>query len=681
MATKWEPRFEGEVLPESLFAQAHAATSEVTLITDARQNIVHVSQTFTTITGYSPEDVVGLNCRLLQGPGSDPETKRAMRTAMAAGEPFRGEILNYRKDGSAFWNDLSMVPLRDAGGRIVHYASVQRDINTRIALHEQLRFQAMHDPVTGLPNRVALTGRFQDVFAKGDHTKVTAAVGMIDLDDFRTVNNAFGHEAGDQVLKEWAVRMQANMRDGDFLGRMGGDEFILLVKDIDRAAAPVVLAGILDSLHDVVERPFIVSGRSISVGMSMGLALYPRDGCDMASLLRNADDALYQSKKLKTNRDRWWTLSDTDSVTELGSDLNYLKAGVAGLGGRLESSAIDGYRERLRSGGLESYMQPVIDLRDGSVHLFEALARLRMPDGRIASPGEFLPYLTEDELDLLFVGMIDQALGWVARWDREGLRANISVNLPPSTLLNPDCVELVRTALQRHGISPDRLGLELLESQTLEWEVQRDALDQLVGLGVGLAMDDLGAGYSSLKRLSVLPFNAIKLDRELLTEIRRKPVETLSMIASLIQMGRDFEMNVAIEGLEDLGITEAAVVLGAPLGQGFYLSRPLPAAEAAGWARDFTFDAQMNAPRTYLGGLAYHWQFARLGAPHPRPLGACPLTGLLDDSPASEDVMRWHALQHDPDETHPSAGRLLIDWLVQQIRRKGAGTPGVFTPI
>ncbi|WP_165802575.1 EAL domain-containing protein [Arthrobacter sp. Bz4] len=681
MATKWEPRFEGEVLPESLFAQAHAATSEVTLITDASQNIVHVSQFFTTITGYSPEDVVGLNCRLLQGPGSDPETKRVMRTALAAGEPFRGEILNYRKDGSAFWNDLSVVPLRDADGRVAHYASVQRDINTRIALNEQLRFQAMHDQVTGLPNRVALTERFQDVFARGDHTKVTAAVGMIDLDDFRAVNNAFGHEAGDHVLKEWAVRMQAILRDGDFLGRMGGDEFILLVKDIDRAAAPVVLAGILDSLHDAVERPFNVNGRSIRVGMSMGLALYPRDGCDMASLLRNADEALYQSKKLKSNRDRWWTLAAAEPEAGLGSDLNYLAAGVAGVGGRPDSSVIDSYRERLHSGGLEAFMQPVVDLRDGSVHLFEALARLRMADGRIASPGEFLPYLTKNELDLLFVGMLDQALGWVATWDGEGLKANISVNLPPSTLLNPDCLTLVRDALERHNIAPNRLGLELLESQTLEWEVQRDALDQLVGLGVGLAMDDLGAGHSSLKRLSVLPFSAIKLDRELLTEIRRKPVETLSMIASLIQMGRDFEMNVAIEGLEDLGITEAAVVLGAPLGQGYYLTRPLPAVEAAGWARGFTLDVQPSAPRTYLGGLAYHWQFARLGAPHPRPLAACPLTGLLDDSPANEDVMRWHALQHDPEATHPSAGRLLMDWLVQQIRRKGAETVGVFTPV
>ncbi|GAA1114994.1 putative bifunctional diguanylate cyclase/phosphodiesterase [Arthrobacter flavus] len=681
MALKWGPRFKGDGLPESLFAQAHAAMSEISLITDSRQNILHVSESFTAITGHRPDEVMGRNCRLLQGPGSDPETKRAMRTALAAGEAFRGEILNYRKDGSAFWNDLSIAPLHDAAGRLTHYVSVQRDINTRMALHEQLRFQALHDPVTGLPNRVALAERLTEIFSVGDHDEVTAAVGMIDLDDFRAVNNAFGHEAGDLLLKEWAARMQANLRDGDFLGRMGGDEFILVINNINRSTAPTVLAGILDLLHTAVERPFLASGKSVRVGMSMGLALYPRDGCDMASLLRNADDALYQSKKTKTNRDRWWALSTIEPTAEAGTDLAYLRAGVAGAVARPDSSVVDSYRERLRSGGLEAYMQPVIDLRDGSVHLFEALARLRMTDGRLVSPGDFLPYLTEAELDLLFVGMLDQALGWVATWDAEGLRANISVNLPPSTLLNPDCLSLVRDALQRHNIAPDRLGLELLESQTLQWEIQRDALDQLVGLGVGLAMDDLGAGYSSLKRLSVLPFNAIKLDRELLTEIRRKPVETLSMIASLIQMGRDFEMNVAIEGLEDLGITEAAVVLGAPLGQGYYLTRPLPAAEAAGWAGGFTLDVQPNAPRTYLGGLAYHWQFARLGAPHPRPLTTCPLTGLLDDSPASEDVMRWHALQHDPDATHPSAGRMLVDWLVQQIRHKGAVTGGAFTPV
>ncbi|WP_162148860.1 EAL domain-containing protein [Arthrobacter sp. H20] len=668
-------------MPESLFAQAHAAVSEVSLITDASQNILHVSDSFTAITGHRPEDVMGKNCQLLQGPGSDPETMRAMRAALTAGEAFRGEILNYRKDGSAFWNDLSIVPLHDSGGRLTHFVSVHRDINTRMALHEQLRFQALHDPVTGLPNRVALAERLSEIFSGADQSEVTAAVGMIDLDDFRAVNNAFGHEAGDLLLKEWAVRMQANLRDGDFLGRMGGDEFILVLNNIDRASAQVVLAGILDLLHSAVERPFLAAGTSVRVGMSMGLALYPHDGCDMASLLRNADDALYQSKKEKSHRARWWTLAAVERAVNGESEVNHHQLATADTRVLPDTGVIDGYREQLRSGGLEAHMQPVIDLRDGSVHLFEALARLRMPDGRLVSPHEFLPYLTEAELDYLFAGMINQALGWVALWDREGLQANISVNLAPSTLLNPDCLDLVRNALQRHGISADRLGLELLESQTIEWEVQRDALDQLVGLGVGLAMDDLGAGYSSLKRLSVLPFNAIKLDRELLTEIRRKPVETLSMIASLIQMGRDFEMNVAIEGLEDLGMTEAAVILGAPLGQGYHFSRPLPAAEASAWARGFALDVHPHTPRTYLGGLAYHWQFARLGAPHPRPLSRCPLTGLLADSPASDDVVRWHAQQHAVEASHPSSGRLLVDWLVQQIRSKAVVGTAAFTPV
>lgn len=681
MALKWGARFKGEGLPESLFAKAHAAMSEVSLITDANQRILHVSESFTAITGHRPEEVIGRNCSLLQGPGSDPETKTAMRVALAAGEPFRGEILNYRKDGSAFWNDLSISPLCDAAGKVTHFVGVQRDINTRMALHEQLRFQAQHDPVTGLPNRVALAERLSEIFAFGDHSEVTAAVGMIDLDDFRAVNNAFGHEAGDQLLKEWAVRMQGNLRDCDFLGRMGGDEFILVVQDINRASAARVLETILDDLHTAVERPFLASGKSVKVGMSMGLALFPRDGCDMASLLRSADDALYQSKRAKTNRSRWWTLAAMEPVAEAGSNLTYLDAGVAGAGPRPDAGVIDTYRRQLLADGLEAYMQPVIDLRDGSVHLFEALARLRLPDGRLIAPGEFLPYLTDAELDHLFTQMIDLALGWVARWDRDGLRANVSVNLPPSTLLNPGCLDLVRNALRRHDVSADRLGLELLESQTLEWQVQRDALDQLVALGVGLAMDDLGAGYSSLKRLSALPFNAIKLDRELLSEIRRKPVETLSMIASLIQMGRDFGMNVAIEGLEDLGIAEAAVILGAPLGQGYYFARPVPAVEAAGWADGFKLDIHPAAPRTYLGGLAYHWQFARLGAPHPRPLESCPLSGLLDDSPANEDVMRWHAQQHDPGANHPGAGRLLVDWLVYQIRKKVAHAPGTFTPV
>jgi diguanylate cyclase (GGDEF)-like protein/PAS domain S-box-containing protein len=643
-------------VPAELLARAHAATSEVSLITDAGQNILHAGPRFEAITGYSEADVLGRNCRLLQGPGTDPEVLVALRTALAAGEDFRGEILNYRKDGSPFWNSLTITPLRNWAGTITHFVSVQRDISTRMALHEQLRFQAMHDLVTGLPNRVALEQHFADRMTWGVSTAGMSAIGMIDLDDFRTVNNDLGHEAGDVLLRELGRRLQAQLRRGDFLARLGGDEFILVVGDLHPERAAEELEGVLQRLHLAVEEPFRIEGTRTSIGMSMGLALFPAGGADPEGLLRQADEALYRAKAHKQSRSRWWELAPQVRVN-----------------GEVDTKAAHGdataYRSRLFSGGLVMHVQPVIDLRNGELHLVEALARLQLPDGSVVHPGDFLPLLSDADVDRLFREGLDQALGLLAGWDAQGIHLDISVNIAPSTLLDPDCPNWVSSALDRHRIQPQRLGLELLESQTIEWDAQRRSIEQLVALGVGMAMDDLGSGYSSLHRLSVLPFNAIKFDRELMAGAASKPVETLSLIATLTQMGRDLGVHVVVEGLENTGMMEAAAVLGTRFGQGYFLARPMPAAEVPGWVSAFRFPLQTGTLHTCMGALAYHWQFTRFGSPHPRDVDSCPVTAFLAGyGEAGEAARRWHEQQHGNAGESPASSRLLIDWLVQQIR-------------
>ncbi|MBG6217136.1 diguanylate cyclase (GGDEF)-like protein/PAS domain S-box-containing protein [Arthrobacter sp. CAN_A6] len=667
MQLRSAPHFADAALPDDLLIQAMAATSEISLITDARQNILHVSDSFIAITGYGRDEALGRNCRMLQGPGTNPETTAAIRGALAAGEDFNGEILNYRKDGSAFWNALRITPLRSGNGVITHFVSVQRDINTRMALLEQLRFQALHDSVTGLPNRIAMGTRLDELFSAGAHPEVTSAVGVIGLDDFRTVNNTHGHATGDALLKEWAARLQGRLRDEDFLGRMGGDEFVLILKDVVRETVHLDLPRILERLHEAVESPFLVNGESVRIGMSLGVALFPEDGLDAASLLKSADTALSDVKIRKRKRNLWWELAGEVPVVE-GAVVDSMLHHRLNESLRTSVVPLDEYRLALFDDGLEMHVQPVIDLRDGSVRLVEALARLRLPDGRLTSPDEFLAHLGRTDLDHLFTAMLEKALSQLAVWDVQGLSLDISVNLPPATLLEPGLALLIEQALNRSGIAPQRLGLELLESETLEWECQRHALQELTRLGVGISMDDLGAGYSSLKRLSSLPFKAIKLDRDLLAGIRHKPPETLSLIATLIQMGRDFRMTVVVEGLEDEGVAEAAAILGATLGQGYYFSRPMPAADAAAWVAHFGYPLRTHHFRTHLGALAYHWQFARLGSPHPRTVGDCPLTAFLSRMSPPADVERWHAQQHDARAIHPGAGRLLVDWFVRQIR-------------
>ncbi|TFC91791.1 MULTISPECIES: EAL domain-containing protein [Cryobacterium] len=654
---------------KALLARAFAAASRVSLITDAQQYILHVSDAFTALTGYGAEEVLGTNCRLLQGPGTDPAIRVTIRNALSSGESFEGDVLNYRKDGSPFWNGLSIIALRDDGGVVTHFVSVQRDISTRMALQEQLRFQANHDPVTELPNRRALEKHLAAGQARprGDRS---AAIGVIDIDDFRLVNNRFGSRGGDALLRQLGLRLAARLGEEDFLARLNGDEFVVVVAGLE---AEDQLEGVLAGLHQAVETPFTIEGDSVSVGFSMGVALRPPDGADCSTLLREADVALYQAKAGKGIRELWWRcarpgLVDGAASASLlslhrdGRAQEILKNDVARL-----------YRERLFGGGLRMYMQPILDLSSGALSHVEALARVVLDDGTVVLPDAFLPGLSTADQDELFRLGLDMALASLAGWGGQGQAIRVSVNLVPSTLINPDCITWVVASLSRHGIAPQRLELELLESQTVDSTAQVDAVTRIKDLGVTLALDDLGSGYGTLTRLSELPFDSIKLDRGLLREIDTRPVEILSLIATLTQLGRDFRVRVVVEGLEGAAVTEAVTVLGASAGQGYYFSRPMPAAAVPDWVAGFRFPLRPNTVATALGALAYHWQFLRWESPHPHDLAACPVTKYLAAHQVdSEQQKIWHAQQHDAEGTHLAAGRLLQDWLSDQARVEAA---------
>ncbi len=666
-------------VPRELLLRALAATSEISLITDAAQNILHASRSFTAITGYSEAEVLGSNCRILQGPGTAPEAAAAIRAALARGEIFQGDILNYRKDGSPFWNALKITPLRDESGRVTHFVSVQRDINARMALHEQLRFQATHDALTGLPNRGALDAHFSRVAETHPGTPVNLAVGLVDLDGFKDINNRLGHEAGDLILTSWAARMQARLQPGEFLARIAGDEFVLVIEDLPEARAQAALPAVFERLGGSIDAPFDGGGEGVSIAMSAGVVLSPRDGTTLQALLRQADAPLRAAKSRGAAEGGWWELAGGAGPDAGGAGASPVPAPGRQAAGTEPGRAADAgpaaaadaavrYKERLFGGGLEMFMQPAVDLLNGGVYLFEALARLKLDDGSHLPPAAFLSDLAAAETDQLFRTGLDQVLAQLAAWDSAGLAAKVSVNIAPSTLLDPECPRFIEQALLRHGIVPQRLVLELLETETTDWDLLSGPLNRLVTLGVGVAMDDLGAGYSSLKRLSMLPFTTVKIDRDMLTGLRTNPLETLSLIATLVQIGRDFDMTVVAEGLEDLGMTEAAAVLGAQYGQGYHLARPMPAAEVPGWMEDFAGPGVGRQLQTGLGALAFHWKFMRLGSPHPHAVHDCPLTGYLEIRGAvNSDVGRWHEQQHRAESSF-GAGQMIVDWLVREIR-------------
>lgn len=243
----------------------------------------------------------------------------------------------------------------------------------------------------------------------------------------------------------------------------------------------------------------------------------------------------------------------------------------------------------------------------------------------------------------------------------------MSINLPPSVLRNPGCTRWVASTLNRHNIAPHRLVVELLENHVEDCDIQSRAFNDLLALGVGMAMDDLGAGHSSLRRLTALAFSTVKIDHRILAQLRTSPIPTLTFLTTMIQLAHDMGWDVIAEGLEDAGITEAASTLGIPYGQGYYLARPLPAESVPAWIADFTLPSRHPSFHTFPGALAYHWQLARLDSPHPGPLDACPLTSFLSTEPSAEAAMKWHEQQHSGDFDHRESASDLLNWLTKQI--------------
>ncbi|OIQ74073.1 oxygen sensor protein DosP [mine drainage metagenome] len=281
----------------------------------------------------------------------------------------------------------------------------------------------------------------------------------------------------------------------------------------------------------------------------------------------------------------------------------------------LQQDLAQSYRERLFSGGLEMQVQPIVDLHSGALRKVEALARLRLDDGALVPPGMFLPLLGNAELERLFRLGLEQALAMLREWDTQGLHVELSLNLPPSTLLAADCANWIGDALRAHGVAAPRLTLELLESESVDDASFADAVARLQPLGVRFAMDDLGAGYSSLTRLATLPFDTLKVDQTLAAQLHTRPIDTLRLMSTLIQVGHDTRRCVVIEGLEDEALIEAARVLGAHEGQGYAYARPMPAGALPAWAAQRTVRSQAHTrPRTPLGRLARQLRGRRHGA-------------------------------------------------------------------
>jgi diguanylate cyclase (GGDEF)-like protein/PAS domain S-box-containing protein len=580
------PRRKQPEEPAYLLADAMRHVREAVLITTADLDppgpaIVYVNEGFCRMTGYAREEVIGKTPRFLQGPKTDRSELDRLRRQLSLGEPFDGEIVNYRKDGSEYVIEWYVVPLRNTAGEITHWMASQRDATERKALEEQLRYQGLHDLLTGLPNRVLFMDRLEHALSLANRNPRLNAVLFVDLDDFKVVNDSLGHEAGDDLLALVAERLRTSLRSEDTVARFGGDEFGILLEDVPAASYVTDIAErIVESMHET----FIVKGHELTITCSIGIVLAASSQEPAKELMRKADIAMYKAKRDGKERFAWELMRKADIAMYGAKGRGKARYQMFDPGTNTRALKRLGFESDLRR-VLEReefvvHYQPKVSLETGNVLGLEALVRWEHPERGLVPPSEFIP-VAEDTGLIVDIGrwVLKEACVQVRRWqDRypstSPLKAN--VNLSARQFHQPDLARDIVEILQETDLEPQNLELEITETVVMEdARATLAILQTLKSLGVGLAIDDFGTGYSSLAYLKRFSVDTLKIDRLFVAGLGESTEDEV-LVAAMIELVHGLDLTAVQEGVETIEQLQRLHEMGCDIAQGFYFSRPLP---------------------------------------------------------------------------------------------------------
>lgn len=546
-----------------LSAKVFENTVEGVIITDSEIRILAVNRAFSQVTGYELEDVLHLTPRILKSGRHDAQFYSEMWQSLKQSGQWVGEIWSKRKNGEIYPERLTIGVVRDSAGGVGHYVGVFSDITDIKRSQERLDFLAHHDTLTNLPNRLLFNHRLKHSIALAQRNHRQLAVIFIDLDHFKNVNDTLGHDLGDELLKRVAADLSVHVRKSDTLARLGGDEFILLLDEIE---APRYAGAIAKKFLDLLSQTVMVSGYEIVISGSIGVSFYPTDGQDVATLVKNADTAMYYAKTHGRNSYHFYAPEMSEYARE--------RVHLEGL-----------LRRSIERGELLLHYQPQVDLVTGQLVGAEALVRWNNPELGMVSPDRFIP-IAED------IGFISTLGEWVLRsacrqvkeWDETGFRLPcISVNLSVKQLEHGDFVDIVTRVLEQTELSSLRLEIEVTESAIMQNERALDFLDGLRALGVELAVDDFGTGYSSLSYLRRLPIQKLKIDRSFITDVTAEPSRE-AIVRAIIALANALGLHTIAEGIETEAEAQFLRQEGCQLAQGFLYGRPLPPDEfLANW--------------------------------------------------------------------------------------------------
>ncbi|WP_211310896.1 EAL domain-containing protein [Halomonas denitrificans] len=518
--------------------------------------LVFVNETFLGLTGYARDELIGHNCRMLQGPETDPVTVARLRAAVAERSEIQVTLRNYRKDGSAFWNHLYLSPVLDDEGRCTHIIGIQQDVSRVREYEHRLAHQASHDALTGLPNRQQFVSRLTQQHRRTCRENGFLALLYIDLDDFKPVNDGLGHHVGDRLLEQVAHRLVALLDQGDIASRLGSDEFALLLTSVEDERDVLARA---EAILEALSRPFELEGHRLHISASIGIASSQDAPDQAAELLQSADLAMQEAKQQGRNTWQWYG----DEISSLMSEHVEM---------RLE------LQEAIREGQFLLHYQPIVDTRTGEVRSVEALVRWRHPEKGMISPGLFIP-LAEQTGQIVAIGrwVLQRACQDMARLHAEGGPAlPVAVNISPLQFRRAGFLAQVEQVLETSGWPAERLELEVTEGVLMSGTDRAiEVLHALRRRGVRVAIDDFGSGFSSLRYLRQLPISKVKLDRSFIHDITRNG-DNAAIVQGVITMAHHLGLSVVAEGIE--APEQRLDLLGrdCDLLQGFLFSPPVP---------------------------------------------------------------------------------------------------------
>lgn len=531
------------------------------IVTDTSGNIEQVNPYFAQTSGYTELEVIGKNPKLLKSGEMNQSVYTDLWQTVTTGKDWCGELCNKNKQGNLYWEYAYISPVRNTAGNIDHFIAIKEDITEQKEAEEAIVRMSLFDELTGLPNRTSLLLHLKNAVTQAQRQNEHIALLVIDLDNFKEVNEALGHDKGDLILKLVAQRLQHVLRGSDVIARPEGDEFAILLTSMSESEdATRVSKKILQAM----EMPFITDGLSLDMRPNIGIALYPEHGDTAELLLQHADIAMHSAQQAK------------QGMAIYQMDHTYINPRRLSMMGEL--------RKAIMHGGLKLHYQPKVDMITGHTIGAEALLRWQHPELGNVSPDEFIPLAEQTGLIRpLTQWVINETLHQSLLWQQEGIDLCIAINLSACNLSEKHLPKIMDDLLDAWEISPNRINIEITETAMMgEPEQSISILSNIHKMGINLSIDDYGTGYSSLAYLKKLPIESIKIDRSFVKDMCHDENDDI-IVRSTINLAHSLGFKVIAEGVEDKATWDQLVAMGCDIAQGYYMSKPLPGRDILPW--------------------------------------------------------------------------------------------------